>query len=160
MCWKAIDILLLIFASTMIAIFFRGLSNLGIRYTHLPSSLSLAIVIISIMGMFGIVIWFIVPIVSDQIDKLMQTIPQTIQQIKEQLMQYPWAQKLLSKAPSIDTILSGKMNIVSKMGDFFSTTFGFLANFLIILITGLFFSINSKKAVDKIPRMWFRLSGI
>ncbi len=153
LCWKAIDILLLIFAGTMMAIFLRGLSNRLIRYAHLPGSLSLAIVIVSIMGVFGVVIWLIVPIVSDQIDKLMQTIPQTIQQIRDQLMKYTWAQRLLSKAPSIDDVLSGKMNIMSKMSGFFSATFGFFANFLIILIIGLFFSINPKSYIEGIVKL-------
>lgn len=153
LCWRAIDILLLIFAGTMMAIFLRGLSNLLVRHAHLPNSLSLSIVIMSIMGMFGIVIWLIIPIVSDQIDKLMQTIPQTIQQIKDQLMQYTWAQKLLSKAPNINNVLSGKMNILSKMGNFFSATFGFFANLLIILIIGLFFSINPKSYIKGIVKL-------
>lgn len=153
LCWKAIDILLLIFAGTLIAIFLRGLSNLLIRYAHLPSSLSLGIVIVSIMGMFGIVIWLIVPIVSDQIDRLMKTIPQTIQQIRDQLIQYTWTQKLLSKAPGINDILSGKMNLLPKISGFFSATFGFFANLLIILIVGLFFSINPRSYMKGIVKL-------
>ncbi|TLD42323.1 MAG: hypothetical protein JETT_1355 [Candidatus Jettenia ecosi] len=151
--WTTIDVLLLIFASALMAIFLRGLSDLIRKYTHLSGGLSLVIVLFSLIGIFGIVTWFIVPKVTEQIDQLVQTLPQSIQQLRDQLMQYTWVKRLLTKVPSINEIMSGKMNVLSKIGSFFSATFGLVANFLIIIIVGLFLSINPKSYIKGIVKL-------
>ncbi|MCF6157294.1 MAG: AI-2E family transporter [wastewater metagenome] len=151
--WKAINVLLLIFAGTLMAIFLRGLSNLLSKYTHLPAILSLVIVILGIMGIFALIGGLIAPSIADQIDKLMKTIPDSISQIRNQLKQYPWMNKIIEKAPGFNQIVSGKMNVVSRVTGFFSTTFGFFADVIIILIVGLFLSINPSSYIKGLVKL-------
>lgn len=151
--WRAINVLLLIFASALMAIFLRGLGNLLSKYLCLPASLSLAIVILGIPGIFAFAGWFIAPGIADQTNQLMKAIPDSVGQLRDQLKQYPWINKLLEKAPSLNQILSGKMNAISKISSFFSTTFGFLADVLIILIVGLFLCFNPSSYIKGLIRL-------
>lgn len=151
--WKIIDVLLLIFASALMAIFLRGLSSLVSKYTRLRGSLSLVIVLFSLIGIFSIVTWFAAPKVTEQIDQLMQTVPDSAKQFKDKLMEYDWIKTLLERVPGIEEIVGGRLNLLTKVGDFFSTTFGFLISFLIILLVGLFLSINPQSYIKGLVKL-------
>jgi len=74
---------------TLIAIFFRGLSNFIQRKTKWKEGLCVAISIIGTLIIVAGIFWFIAAKVQ-QIAKLIETLPQTIDNAKEKLLiSYP-----------------------------------------------------------------------
>jgi predicted PurR-regulated permease PerM len=147
--WKVIDVLLLIFASALMAIFLRGLSSLVSKYTHLRNSLSLVIVLFSLFGIFSIAIWLTAPKITEQVDQLMQTVPESVEQFREKLMEYEWIRTFLEGIPDFEDIIK----LLARVGGFFSTTFGFLVSLFIILIVGLFLSINPQSYIQGLVKL-------
>ncbi len=98
--WQGSEVILLIFAGLLLAIFFRSLSELLSKYTPLPHSLALIVVLLLIIGLISLGIWFLAPAVQTQFTDLTDQLPAVYEQAKTQLSQYPLGQKLVNKMPS------------------------------------------------------------
>ena len=62
--WYAVDVLLLIFAGVLLAVFLRGLSDWVSRHTPLPGGWALAAVILALIGVVAAGAWLIAPDVA------------------------------------------------------------------------------------------------
>jgi predicted PurR-regulated permease PerM len=78
--WYAVDVLLLVFAGVLLAVFLRGLSDGVSRYARLSEGWSLAAVIITIMLTTSGLVWWLAPSVAAQADELRRTLPESINQ--------------------------------------------------------------------------------
>lgn len=129
------NIVLLVFASGLLAIYFYGFSGLLQRYLHLPAKVSLIIsVLFNLMLLVGF-FWFAGVRLQSQVVQLSDSLPGTIEHAKKQLDQSPLGQKVL------DYI--NKTGSAKKTSDlvkqFFSSSLGVLSDLYLVILITMFF---------------------
>lgn len=143
------NVLLLILAGSLIAVYFRGLSDLIQRKTKWKGGVCVAISIIGTLLLIVLLFWLIGAKVQSQIAELSDTLPQTVEKAKEKLNQSPLGQKVVQKISSPKT----QEQAQSIAQSFFKTTFGVLGDIYVILFTGIFFTASPKIYKDGIIKL-------
>lgn len=133
----AFNVLLMILAGALIAVYFHGFGDLIERKTKLNRKLSM---IISIGGSFvflGTLLWFMGSKMQDQISVLSDSLPNTITAAKVKMDETHTGRKIL-------TYLSGDNSekLFSTAQQFFSTSFGVMGNLYVIILLAIFFTAN------------------
>lgn len=141
----AFNVVLLILAGTLVAIFFRGIAGWLHRKTSIPFNICLAIAVI---GIFGISVGFgflVAPSVSEQAQQLSQQIPATIDTLKQQYGDTQWGQDILNNISTIGERLFERQGEWAKnIFGALSTIFGVLADIYVIFFIGIFFMVDPK----------------
>jgi len=129
------SLVLLTFASAMVAIYFLGFADLVQRLLHVSygwaKTISVVFNVILLIAFFC----FIGGRLSQQISSLSDTFPQTIQHAKEQISQSDLGKKALEKLQS--PAASQKLKAVA--GKLFSSSYGALSDLYIVLLISIFF---------------------
>ena len=138
---KAIfNVLLLLFAGALIAIYFVGLANLLQRKLHWRQGICLTISIIgSLLLLLGF-FWFAGNSIAAQISELKEVLPSAIENVKGKLNQSSIGKRVLETASSDE--VSDKASGVAQR--FFSSTFGVLGDIYVVLFLGIFFTVSPK----------------
>lgn len=134
------SVLLLILAGCLIAVYFRGLSDLIQRKTKWKEGLCLTISILGTLLLVVFLLWLIGAKVQAQIAELSDALPKTIEKTKEQLSQSPLGQKIVEKISSAKT----QHQVQSLTKTFFKSTFGVLGDVYVVLFIGIFFTASPK----------------
>lgn len=142
--WYAIDVFLLIFAGILLAIFLCALSDWLSQHAPLSRGWSLAIVVIVLVSVIGLFGWLLAPSLAEQIDELSQTLPRSIQKLRQSVEQYGWGRRILDRTPSFEDLMPDKSDVLAKATGVFSTTFGLIVNVVVILFVGLYLAVNPK----------------
>jgi predicted PurR-regulated permease PerM len=138
------NVLLLLLAGTLIALYFRGLAHLLHGKLHLPQKGSLAISIIgSLLLLLGF-FWFAGSRIGQQATELSKTLPSAVENFKQQLSQSAVGQQVLEKATSGDSMKKAS----SVAQSFFRSTFGVLGDVYVVLFLGIFFTVSPKIYVN------------
>lgn len=130
------NVLLLLLAGALIAIYFRGLSGLLQQKLHFPKKLSLPFAIVFSLLLLGGFLWLAGSSIQQQAEQLSQTLPSAINSFKEKLSGSTIGQKILEQTSSQNS--SQKATAMAQT--FFRSTFGVLGDLYIILFLGLFFT--------------------
>lgn len=141
--WRIAGALLLAFVGVLLAAALRGAARLLGRYLRVPTEwapLPVAIVLIAAVSLF---VWFASPRINAQLAQLIKTLPGSIQQIEEQLKQYPWGQYILSHLAGPAGPASQGFHLVTRLPGIASAAFTVLADLIIIIIfTPIYLAIN------------------
>lgn len=132
------SVFLLVFAGTLIAVFFRGISRFIQKKTSWNKNLCVAI---SILGTLLIVAGMLLLIgakVQAQATELMDTLPKTIENVRDRLNNSSIGQKFIERVTSQESMDKAQ----SFLGRFFKSTFGILGDVYVILFIGIFFTIS------------------
>lgn len=132
------SVLLLVLAGIIIATYFHGCAEILNKKLKIPSKASILISVLFNIGLIVLFFWFIGARLEQQIAELSNTLPQTLENYKEWLQQYPVGSKILNSIS--DTNYSGKA--ISTAKKFFSSTFGIAGDLYIIALLGMFFTAN------------------
>jgi len=134
-----INFFLLVFAGVFFGVLLHAAADWLTRKLKLKYGLSLVIVLLLIVGVLVGMIMFVGPSISEQVNQMVDTLPQSIKNLKEKITQTALGQKLFDEIPdNPQDLLGNRKEVVSKVVGSFSTTVGAFANLLIILITGIF----------------------
>jgi predicted PurR-regulated permease PerM len=133
-------VFLLILAGALIAVFFRGLSELICRKTNWNKSLGLTTSIIGTIVFLTALFWFIGSEVQNQISELSNTFPETLKNAEEQIRKNPVGDKILTEVTSPESIKKAK----KIAGTFFKSTFGIFGDLYVILFLGIFFTASPR----------------
>lgn len=133
----AFNVLLMILAGVLIAVYFHGFGDLIERKMKLNRTLSM---IISVGGSFvflGMLLWFMGTKMQDQISILSDSLPNTITAAKVKMDETHTGRKIL-------TYLSGDNSekLFSTAQQFFSTSFGVMGNLYVVILLAVFFTAN------------------
>lgn len=131
-----VNVLLLILAGALIALYFRGLSGLIGRKTGLSHKISLPLSIIGSLLLLALFFWFTGAQIQRQATQLSETFPSTIQKARAEISKSPLGQKLLQQATSEQS----RKRTSSMLQGFFTTTFGVLGDIYVVLFLGIFFT--------------------
>lgn len=134
------NVWLLILAGSLIAVLFRGISDLLQRKTKWKEKITLPLAIIGSLLLFGLVSTLIGTKVQTQATQLRETLPVTIQKAKNYLNKSSIGQKVIEKVSSPEA--KDKAQKIAQ--SFFQTTFGVFGDIYVILFLGIFFTVGSK----------------
>lgn len=139
--WHLLDMLLLIFSGILVAVLLRAPALLLARHTPLSDTWSVTLVLVTLALLLGFGGRLAAGPVMDQLNALSATLPQMVDNIKQQMANDPWGERLVRQAESINWT-SPRMNILGRMTGALSTAFGFIADAVIIIFLGIYFAIQ------------------
>ncbi len=140
------DILLLIFAAALLAIFLRGLGDVVCRYTSISEGLSVLVVSTAMIGILAAAIALLAPDVADQVQHLRETMPGSAREAADYISRFGWGRTLIEQLPSFDDVRSkvSGLTLLAGVGGFFSSTVGAIGNFFIVILLAIYFALEPR----------------
>ena len=139
--WYLIDVLLLAFASVLLAILIRAPTDWLSRHTSLSSGWALAIAVF-----FG-------QAAANQLEQLLRKFPELIEGVSARLAQYEWGQLLVQRMRPRQLLEQGP-DFLGKGITVISTTFGLIANFVIVLFIAVYLAAQPRLYIDGLVRLF------
>lgn len=135
-----IDVLLLIFAAVLLAIFLRGLADLVNRYTRISEGLSVLLVSFLLVVIIAGAIALLAPSVAEQVKNLREELPQSAQKVSDYISQFGWGRTIIEQLPSIGDIMQkiGTFSLLANVGGVFSSTMGAVGNFFVVILLAIY----------------------
>ena len=150
------DVLLLIFAAVLLAIFIRGLAHLLRKVVNLSESWRVLIVSFIFVFLITTAVILLSPNVVEQIGELREQLPSSAEHAAGYLSQFSWGKAIIDQMPTIgdfmDTISS--FRFLSNIGGIFSSTMGAIGNFFIVILLSLYFSFEPKLYISGLIRLF------
>lgn len=138
------NVLLLIFAAALIAIYFVGLAGLIRKKIPISQGVSTAI---SIIGSLALLVGFFVLAgnsIAQQASELRETLPSAVENVKSSLSSSAIGSRVLETLNSDD--MSSKTSKVVQT--FFASTFGVLGDIYVVIFLSIFFTVAPKSYKD------------
>ncbi len=136
--YTTFNVLLLILAGSLIAVFFRALSSNIQRITKWKEGICVAISILGTLLIVASLFWLIGAKVQEQMIELIDTLPKTIEKVKDWLEGSSTGEKFLDELFSEKSIDKAQ----EFLQQFFKSTFGVLGDVYVVLFIGIFFTIS------------------
>lgn len=145
--WYLIEVLLLVFAGILAAIFLRGLSEFLESHTRIRGGWALATVVLTLLAALTGVGFLLAPSLIDQAGELVATIPEAWRQLLEQLREIEWAgQPILDGDPF--EFMQLPADIFPRVLGVFSSIAAVIAGLFFVTFVGLYFAANSQIYID------------
>ena len=140
------DIVLLMFAAVLLAIFLRGLADLAGRYIKIGEGWLVMIVSVLLLAILAGAIALLAPSVAEQVTLLRQKVPVSIQKVGNFLSQYGWGRTIIEQLPTSDeaTKMITDSGFLSSLGGFFSSTLGAIGNFFVVILLAIYLATEPK----------------
>ena len=95
--WLALDLVLLVFAAILLAVFLRTIARYVAEHLKLSTGWALALVVVGLLGVLvGAGVLYARPL-AEQVDQLTQTLPKAFAELTGWLRQYTWGRWLLDQ---------------------------------------------------------------
>jgi predicted PurR-regulated permease PerM len=150
------DVMMLVLAGVMLAVFLDGLTGVVQRRAHLSHGLSLALVCVALLAVFGVFVWLAGPAIGEQASQIGERIPAALSQLRSWLAEYEWAQPMLAKLETPEQVvssLSPGSEVLGRVTGVFSTAIGALTDVLIISIIGLYLAADPRLYIDNLVKL-------
>jgi predicted PurR-regulated permease PerM len=151
--WYGVSVVLLVFASVLLAIFFAKVSAFVSGHTGLTYGWSLTLVTLSLLALVGGGLWFTGAALGQQVDELLERVPRVLQQGQQRLEQHAWARRLLAELPQTGAKIAEKTDVAAKAPGVVSNVFGALASFVVFVALGLYLAIDPDVYVRGLVRL-------
>lgn len=140
------DVILLVFAAVLLAIFIRGITSIIQRYVKIADGWAVLIVSTLLIGLLGGSIAALTPSVAEQVANLREELPRSAQQISNYIGQFGWGQALLAQLPSLPELVKNieLSQLVSGVGGFFTQTIGIVGNLLLVCLLAVYFAVEPR----------------
>lgn len=135
--WSGIHVLLLAFAGTLVAIFLWSLSDWLSQRTGMRYGWSLALVVLALSLLIGGLSWLMAHHLTEQLLKLEQQVPKSLNQIRNELQGTDWGRNLLEKAPQVVESIDPS-GTFARLSNVVSSVTYFLIAVLVLIIVGIF----------------------
>ncbi len=154
---SAVEVLLLIFAGILFAIFVRGLSGfLFVKFIGLPKNPAIVLTLLLLISAFSCFIVLLAPDLTKQGAKLVEQLPAALENIRQKTSSLGWLENLLRNNSSAPFTAAGK--ITSQFLGFFANTFGLISSLFVILFVGLYLCFTPQYYVEGflrlVPNAW------
>ncbi|HEX6126783.1 MAG TPA: AI-2E family transporter [Pyrinomonadaceae bacterium] len=136
------DVILLIFAAALLAIFLRGLAEIVGRFVNVGEGWLVLIVTVLLVGVLSGAISLLAPDVAEQMSHLRQELPRSAQAAANYIGQFGWGRTLLDQLPSFNDFTANltATSLLSGVGGFFTSTIGAVGNFFITILLAIYFA--------------------
>lgn len=136
--WLVGDVLLVVFAGILLAVFLRGLSDILAHLSGAPAGWALAGAILSLTAALALIGWLLGADIVSQLDQLVPRLQKFWTQLQDGLHRYEWGRALLAKT-SAKAVAQGDAEWLARLtGGIFSNTFEVVASLLVIVFIGLY----------------------
>jgi predicted PurR-regulated permease PerM len=151
--WKALTVLLLMFAGALIAIGLRFLSDYLTQFTGIPPAWSLTIVLVLIgaLAIAGGVL--AAPSVMQQFQELAAGLQTSVKQLEQSLRQNEAGKWLLDQVSGLQQGIEDAQDLWARVASLFTTTFGAVAGFLLTLVVGVFLAYSPRLYINGFLRL-------
>ncbi|GAA4778932.1 AI-2E family transporter [Olivibacter ginsenosidimutans] len=133
----AFNVLLMVFAGALLAVYFHGLANLLERKIKIGHRWCLLVGVILTLLLIGALFWFLGAKISLQVGELTQDMPKILASVENRLGRTDIGRKLLHYL----TDGSGD-KMMGSFQEIFRTSFGVVGDIYIVLFIGIFFTVN------------------
>lgn len=151
--WVAAEVLLLVFAASLVAVLLNAAARVLVRYLHLPRGIALAIVLASLISMLTLGGYFLAPRISAQIDQLTTTIPRALTVFEDYLASRSWGRAVLDQVPAPQEMMNSASEMLMQAHMLFSGAFGAVINFIIILFVGMYLAAQPRLYINGVLRL-------
>lgn len=136
------DVLMLIVAGILLAIFLRGLADVLGRVLPIGEGWRVMIVTVILVGILAGAIALLSPSIAEQVKHLRDELPRSAQAAAGYISQYGWGRAIVEQLPSFDEARQSidTSRIVSGVGGFFSSTIGMIGNFFVVVLLAIYFA--------------------
>ncbi|MDT8871103.1 AI-2E family transporter [Komagataeibacter rhaeticus] len=157
--WVVGDVLMVIFAATLVAVILHNLAGIVERRTHMPYWLALGAVVVVLIGALTGLIWSSGPEISEQAVKLRTALSEQAHNLRNGMGDSSTGRMILDNLPTTlggneaTSGNSGFGSLAGSMTGFVSSAFGAAGTLAVILIAGLYFAISPELYVNGMLRM-------
>lgn len=140
------DVILLVFAAVLLAIFLRGLADFVNRYTRLSEGLAVLVVSVLLLAILAGAIALLAPSVAEQVRHLRQELPVSARKAGDYISQFGWGRTIIEQMPDADGIRAkiDASSLLTSVGGIFSSTLGALGNFFIVILLAIYLATEPK----------------
>jgi predicted PurR-regulated permease PerM len=144
--FSVFDVILLIFAAILLAVFLCGLAGFVNRYLKISDGKAVLLVSVLLILILGGAVALLAPSVAKQVEHLREELPKSAQQAGEYISQFGWGRTLIEQMPSVEEITRkiDATSILTGVGGFFSSTVGALGNFFITILLAIYLATEPK----------------
>ncbi len=134
------DVILLIFAAALLAIFMHGLADILRKWIPLSEGWLVMIVAVLMVAVIAGAVALLAPSVADQVRLLRVEIPKSAQNAGQYLSQFGWGGTIIAQLPSVEDVMAklDAASVASQVGGIFSTTLGALGNFAVTILLAIY----------------------
>lgn len=150
------DVIVLLFAAVLLAIFLRGLADILNRYTKISEGASVLLVSFILIVVVAGAIFLLAPSVTEQVKHLRVELPKSARTAADYISQFNWGKALIDQLPSTDEVLN-KIDIpsmMSRVGGFFSSTMGAIGNFFLVVLLAIYLASEPKFYINGLIKLF------
>ena len=140
--WLAGDVLLILFAGVLVAIFIDGIATWIRAHSRVGRGASIAIALLGLVLIVGVVTAISAPDIGEQVGQLSEELPRAFDNLHHQVDQHKWARLLTDQLPRANDLRSPGFGLVRKATGALSATVVILARILLIAAMGIFMTIQ------------------
>ena len=140
------DVILLVFAAVLLAVFLRGLADFVNRYTRLSEGWSVLLVSVLLLAILAGAIALLAPSVAEQVRHLRQELPESARKAGNYISQFGWGRTIIEQMPSADDIKEkiDASSLLTSVGGIFSSTLGAIGNFFVVIFLAIYLALEPK----------------
>jgi predicted PurR-regulated permease PerM len=140
--------LLLIFAGILFGIFLNGLTNCVTQWLRLPRWAALTLICLLLGAALFLFGWFAGPQVVQQMQQLVQQLPNSVTALQRRLQDYSWGRTLLSTMPPLDQMHLSIQALLGPVTQMFTMTIEVLGWFVFIFFVGLYLAASPEEYLE------------
>lgn len=140
LAWQLIWVLAVAFAAVLLAVFLRAGADLVSRLTRVRPGWGLAIFVIALVA--AVVATGLIggPVVADQVQRLTEQVPKSVEAVRGLLGRYAWAGQLVDAVGRSGSQDLGEM--ARRAGGMLFTAVGALGTAVVVAFTGLYLAVD------------------
>ncbi len=134
------DVVMLVFAAALLAIFLAGLADVIEPYVPLGDGLRVLLVSVILIGVIGGTIALLSPSIAEQGQHLRDELPKSAASVRDYISQYGWGRTLIAQMPSFDDVKANVnfSTLLSGVGGVFTSTLGAMGNVAIVILLAIY----------------------
>ena len=149
----AADIVLLVFASILLAILLRSLAEPLAARLRISPRWALAIVVTVLAISIGLIGWSIAPAIGDQVRELRATLPAALQRLQQELSRFAWLEALFDAAPRPDA-LAAQPQMAGKVTGALSGTLAAIGHTVVAIVIALYLAADPRPYIEGTVRLF------
>ena len=149
----AADIVLLVFASILLAILLRSLAQPLAARLRISPRWALAIVVALLALSFGLIGWSIAPAIGEQVRELRATLPAALQRLQQELGRFVWLEVFLDAAPR-PAELAAQPQVAGKVTGALSGTLVAIGHTVVAVVIALYLAADPRPYIEGTVRLF------
>lgn len=150
----AVDVLLLVFASILLAILLRSLAEPMAERLHISQRWALAIVVAILAASLSIIGWAIAPSIGEQVRELQASLPAALQRLQQELSRFVWLEVFFDTAQQANGGAAAPPQMASKVTGAVSGTLAALGNTVVTVVIALYLAADPRPYIEGTIRLF------